>query len=159
MADTYTQIHIQIVFAVQGRQNLIHRDHKEQLQKYISGIVRNQKHKLIAINCMPDHTHIFLGLRPDAALSDLVRDIKACTSAFINEQRWIPGKFCWQEGFGAFSHSHSDVDKITRYILHQEEHHRIKTFKEEYLQVLQDFSVTYNEAYLFRWIDREQMQG
>src|SRR5574341_1760404 len=116
MANTYTQIYIHVVFAVQGRQNLIPKEYKEELHQYITGIVRNQKQKLIAINSMPDHVHILIGLKPNIALSDLVRDIKANSSAFMNEKRWIRGKFNWQEGFGAFSYGHSQVDVIIKYI-------------------------------------------
>ncbi len=112
MANTYTQIYIHVVFAVEGRQNLIALDHNDELQKYITGIVTTQKHKLIAINNMPDHLHLLVGLRPDAALSDLVRDVKAGSSKFINEKRWVVGRFSWQEGFGAFSHARSQLDTV-----------------------------------------------
>jgi putative transposase len=153
MANTYTQIHVHIVFAVQGRQRLIPRTHKEELQRYITGIVTNQGHKLIAINCQPDHTHVFVGMRPDAALSDLVRDVKACSSAFITERNWIHGTFRWQEGFGAFSHCHNEVSTVAQYVFNQEEHHRRKTFREEYLELLEDFKVNYDRRFLFEWID------
>ena len=153
MANTYTQIYIQVVFSVQGRQNLISPQHREELQKYISGIIRNQKHKTLAINCMPDHLHVLIGLRPDAALSDLVRDIKACSSAFITDHKWIAGKFNWQEGFGGFSYSHSEVHRVIKYIFDQESHHRVHTFNEEYVKFLHDFDITHKEAYLFERID------
>ena len=107
MANTYTQIYIHVVFAVQGRQNLIHSDHKDELQKYMTGIVTNLGSKLIAINNMPDHFHLLVGLRPDMALSELVGKVKSGSSGFINKQRWVAGRFEWQEGFGAFSYSHS----------------------------------------------------
>ena len=154
MANTYTQIYIHIVFAVQGRQNLISRQHKDEICKYITGIIKNRDQKLIAINCEPDHIHIFVGLQPKIALSDLVRDIKAGSSGFINDQKWIPGQFHWQEGFGAFSHSHSDIDTVVKYILNQESHHHKTTFKEEYLKMLKDFSVDFDERYLFQWDEK-----
>jgi len=155
MANTYTQIYIHIVFAVQGRGCLIPRQHKEELCKFTTGIVKNRDQKLIAINCEPDHMHVFVGVKPTITISDLVRDIKAGSSGFINDKQWIKGKFNWQEGFGAFSHSHSNIDTVVKYIQSQEEHHRKKTFKEEYLKMLEDFAVEYNSEYLFQWIDEE----
>ncbi len=134
MANTYIQIYIHIVFAVQGRQSLIPKAHKEDLHKYITGTLRNNKQKLIAINSMPDHAHILVGMTPTIALSDVVRDIKANSSRFINEKRWIRGRFNWQEGFGAFSYSHSQLNMVVNYIRNQEQHHSIKPFREEYLE-------------------------
>ena len=131
MANTYTQIYIQVVFAVQGRQSLIRAQHNDELQKYIAGIVSGQGQKLIAINNMPDHFHILVGQTPTVALSDLVRGIKAGSSGFINDRRWVLGRFSWQEGFGAFSYSHSQLDAVIRYIQNQQEHHRRTTFQEE----------------------------
>lgn len=159
MANTYTQIYVHIVFTVQGRQSLLSVEWREELFKYITGIVKNRGQKLLAINGMPDHVHVFIGMSPAIALSDLVRDIKAGSSGFINEKRWVRGKFNWQEGFGAFSHSHSEIDTVIRYIQNQQEHHRKKTFKEEYIDMLKSFSVEYDDRYLFKWIDdsaREQ---
>jgi REP element-mobilizing transposase RayT len=153
MANTYTQIYIHIVFAVQGRQNLIRKEHKEELHKYITGIVTNKEQKLIAINSMPDHIHILLGLKPDKAISDLVRDIKANSSGFINEKKWMKGKFHWQEGFGAFSYSHSQLTSVINYIRNQEKHHSKKSFKREYLEMLEKFNIEYNNKYLFGWIE------
>lgn len=115
MANTYTQIHIHIVFTVQGRRSLIPSQHKEELFKYITGIVKKRKQKLIAINGMSDHVHMFVGLTGDIAISDLVRDVKAGSSGFINEKRLLRGKFNWQEGFGAFSYSHSQIDDVVKY--------------------------------------------
>ncbi len=157
MANTYTQLYIQVVFAVQGRQSLIPNKHKDEIYKYITGIVQNPKraHKLLAINGMPDHVHMFIGLNPAMALSDLVRDVKAISSGFIKEKKWLREKFSWQEGFGAFSYSRSHIDRVIKYIQHQEEHHRKKTFKEEYLKMLQAFNVKYDERYVFKWIDDE----
>ncbi len=151
MANTYTQIYIHIIFAVSGRQSLILKSRKEKLFKYITGIVRNRNQNLIAINGMPDHIHLLIGFKPNIALSDFVRDVKAGSSGFINEKKWLQGKFNWQEGFGAFSHSRSEIDRVVRYIQNQEEHHLKKTFREEYMEVLKDFQVEYDEKYLFTW--------
>jgi len=153
MANTYTQIYIHIVFAVQGRQNLIPKSHKEELHKYITGIVKNKEQKLIAINSMPDHVHTFIGMKPTIALSDLVRDIKNNSSGFINDKKWIRGKFNWQKGFGAFSYGHSQIDAVVKYIQNQENHHAKRTFREEYLDMLKKFQVEYDEKYLFEWFE------
>ena len=153
MANTYTQIYIHIIFAVQGRQSLIPLERKGELYKYITGIVRNRDQKLIAINGMADHIHAFVGMKPTVALSNLARDVKAASSGFVNEKGWLRGKFHWQEGFGAFSHSHSEIDRVVRYIQRQEGHHRKKTFREEYLEMLKEFAVEYQDQYLFTWID------
>lgn len=153
MANTYTQIYIHVVFAVEGRQNLIQPQHNDELQKYITGIITSQRQKLIAINNMPDHLHLLIGLRPDASLSDLVRDVKACSSKFINEKRWVGGRFSWQEGFGAFSYSRSQLGVIIRYIQNQQKHHANKTFREEYIELLEKFNVDYDPKYIFRTIE------
>ena len=153
MADTYTKIYVHVVFTVQGRQNLISKQHKDELYKYITGIIQNKKQKVITINGMPDHIHILIGIKPDIALSDLIRDVKANASSFINEKRWVIGKFSWQEGFGAFSYSHSQLDSVANYIKNQEEHHSRKTFREEYLELLKKFDVEYDPKYIFDWID------
>ena len=153
MPNTYSQIYIQIVFAVKGKQNLIQNNHREELHKYITGIVQNRGQKMLAIFCMPDHTHIFIGLQPSIAISDLVRDIKAGSSKFINDNKWMRGKFNWQEGFGSFSYSRSHIDKVVHYILNQQEHHRKKSFREEYIEFLTKYAVDYNEKYLFEWIE------
>ena len=153
MPNTYTQLFVQIVFAVNGRQNLVQEQHREELHKYITGIVQKRTHKMLAIFCMPDHLHLLTGLQPSMSVSDLTRDIKAGSSGFINEQRWIRGRFNWQEGFGAFSYSRSQIDTIIKYILNQEEHHRKKKFREEYIELLEEFGVEYNEKYLFEWIE------
>ena len=153
MANTYSQIYIHVVFAVEGRQNLIAPEHNDELQKYVTGIVTKQKQKLIAVNNMPDHVHILIGLRPDLALSDLIRDIKANSSAFITRKRWVRGRFNWQEGFGAFSYSRSQLDTVIRYIRNQQRHHARKTFREEYEELLQKFAVSYDERYIFKVAD------
>jgi REP element-mobilizing transposase RayT len=138
------------VFAVEGRQSLIKSEHNDELQKYITGIVSGQKQKLIAINNMPDHLHLLVGLRPDSSLSDLVRDIKANSSKFINEQRWVVGRFSWQEGFGAFSYSRSQLGTVIRYIENQQKHHAKKSFREEYVALLEKFGVDYDPRYIFK---------
>jgi putative transposase len=153
MANTYTQIYLHVVFAVEGRQNLIKPEHSDELQKYITGIVSGQKHKLIAINNMPDHLHLLVGLRPDAALSDLVRDIKANSSRFISEKRWVPGRFSWQEGFGAFSYSRSQLGAVIRYIENQQKHHASKSFRDEYKELLERFGVEFDPRYIFKPLD------
>ncbi|MEK6754795.1 MAG: IS200/IS605 family transposase [Bacteroidota bacterium] len=153
MANTYTQIYIHVVFAVKGRGNLIRRDCKEELHKYITGIIRNEKQKLIAINSMPDHIHMLVGLKPDIALSDLLRDVKANSSRFVNEKGWVKGKFSWQEGFGAFSHSHSELDRVIRYFQNQEKHHSKKSFIEEYTEALNEFQVEFDRKYIFEKTD------
>ena len=149
MPNTYTQIYIHIVFAVKGRQSLIPKEHKAELHRYITGIITNKKQKVIQINSMPDHIHILVGIAPEAALTDLVRDIKANSSKFINQMRWVVGRFEWQTGFSAFSYSHSQLDVIAGYIKNQEKHHSRKTFKEEYLELLELFNIDYDERYVF----------
>lgn len=153
MANTYSQIYIQIVFAVKGRQNLIAKENREELHKFITGIVTNREQKLLSIFAMPDHVHILVGMKPSISISDLVRDIKAGSSKFINDSKWINGKFNWQEGFGAFSYSKSNLDNVVKYILNQEEHHKKRTFKDEYLDFLKKFEIEYDEKYVFEWIE------
>jgi len=150
MANTYTQIYLHVVFAVEGRQILITLEHNDELQKYITGIVTAQRHKLIAINNMPDHLHLLVGLRPDAMLSDLVRDVKAGSSKFINEKRWVMGRFSWQEGFGAFSYARSQLGAVIRYIQNQQKYHAKKSFRDEYLELLEKFGVEYDQKYIFK---------
>jgi len=153
MANTYSQIYIQIVFAVKGRQNLIDPKHNDELQKYITGIVTAQKQKLIAINNMPDHLHLLIGQRPDSSLSDVVQDIKCGATNFINRQRWVKGRFNWQEGFGAFSYSRSQLDTVIRYVQNQQKHHLRSSFRAEYVRLLDRFDVSYDKRYIFEFID------
>ena len=153
MANTYTQIYIHVVFAVQARESLIKAEWKEELFKYIAGILNNQKTKLIAIGGVEDHIHILFGMNPTIALSDLVREVKASSSKFINEEKFVRGKFYWQEGFGAFSYSRSQIDAVAKYILNQEQHHSSKSFKDEYVALLNRFEVEYDDRYLFKWIE------
>ena len=152
MANTYSQLYIQVVFAVKRRQNLIPDDHKEELYKYITGIVKNNGQKLLAINGMPDHIHILLVIKPSISISDLVRDIKANSSRFINEKRWSNLQFSWQEGFGAFSYGKSQLDNVVKYIQNQERHHKTTTFREEYVEFLKKFDVNFDEKYIFKEI-------
>lgn len=153
MSNTYSQLYVQIIFAVKGWQNLISKINREELQKYITGIVNKREQKMLAIFCMPDHTHLLIGLKPSIAISELVRDMKAGSSNFINGQGWIKGKFNWQEGFGAFSYSKSQLDDVINYIQNQEQHHRKKSFQEEYIEFLEKFAIEYDEKYLFDWIN------
>ena len=153
MAGTFSQIYIQVVFAVKGRQNLIGKQWKEEINKYIAGIIKGKEQKPIIVNGMPDHIHAFIGLRPAMAISDLVREIKNNSTNFINEKKFIKNKFSWQEGYGSFSYSHSHIQNVYNYILNQEEHHKKKTFREEYIELLQKFEIEYNEKYLFEWIE------
>lgn len=153
MANTYTQIYIHVIFAVQERACLIKPEWREELFKYIAGILKNQGIKLIAIGGIEDHIHILFGLVPKIALSDLVRDIKANSSKFINEKGFVRGKFYWQEGFGAFSYSRSQIDIVAKYVLNQEKHHAGRSFKVEYIELLDRFNVDYDERYLFEWVE------
>jgi len=153
MANTYTQIYIQVVFAVQGRQCLIQPEHKEEIYKYITGIVTNRDQKMLQINGVADHLHLLIGLKPSIALSDLVRDIKAGSSKFINDNHWVRGKFAWQEGFGAFSYGHSQLDKVIGYIRDQEIHHQQSSFKHEYLALLRKFDIAFEDKYVFDFIE------
>lgn len=153
MTNTFTQIHIQIVFAVKGRENLISEKNREELHKYITGIVHNRNQKLLAIFAMPDHVHLLVGMNSSVSIADLVRDIKAGSSKFINDNKWVLGKFSWQEGYGAFSYSKNQVRTIIDYILNQEDHHSKFNFQNEYINLLKEFDITYDEKYLFEWIE------
>ena len=153
MANTYTQIYLHIVFAVEYRQSLIPNQHKTELHKYITGIITNKKHKVIQINSMPDHIHILVGINPSVVISEFVRDIKAYSSRFINKKQWVIGKFNWQEGFAAFSYSYSQLDSVANYIKNQEDHHSQKSFREEYIEILERFNVDYDERYIFHSAD------
>mgnify|MGYP003543514156 FL=1 len=153
MPGTFTQLYIQVIFAVKGRENLIANSWKTELHKYIAGIINGKNQKSIIVNGMPDHIHAFIGLKPAMAISDLVRDIKNNASNFVNDHNFVNGKFSWQSGYGAFSYSHSQIGNVYNYILNQEKHHKKKTFKEEYLEFLEKFEVEYDEKYLFDWYD------
>lgn len=153
MAGTFSQIYIQVVFAVKGRENLLQKPWRDDLFKYMSGIIKNKEQKPIIVNGVADHVHLLIGLKPSASISNIVRDVKNNSSNFINEKRLVKGKFSWQEGYGAFSYAHSQLEQVYQYILKQEEHHAKKTFREEYIEFLKKFEVEYNEKYLFDWIE------
>ncbi len=153
MAGTFSQIYIQAVFAVKGRENLLQKQWRDEVFKYMAGIIKGKNQKPIIVNGVADHVHLFIGLKPVMALSDLIREVKNNTTNFINEKKFVKGKFSWQEGYGAFSYSHSQLDTVYQYILNQEEHHRKKTFREEYIDFLQKFKIEHDEKYLFEWIE------
>ena len=153
MANTYSQIYIQAIFAVEQRAALIQSAWKEELFKYIGGIFRNKKQKLIAVGGVEDHIHLLFGLRPSIAISDLIRDVKSDSTEFINKKRFSRRTFRWQEGFGAFSYSRSQLDSVAKYVLEQEKHHSKRSFKNEYVALLGHFEVEYDERYLFKWIE------
>lgn len=153
MADTYTQLDIQLVFAVKGRQSLIQKSWKDELYRYITGIVQNHKHKMLRINGMPDHIHIFIGYHPSQLIPRLVEEIKTSSNEFVNAQGLATRKFSWQKGYGAFSYSRSHRDAVIKYINNQEQHHRKKTFQEEYIAFLKKFEIEYQEKYLFDFQD------
>lgn len=150
MANTYTQIYLQFVFAVQDRFSLIQNEWKDELYKYITGIVQNNKHKLIAINGMPNHIHVFVGYKPHQLVPNLLQDIKGSSSGWVNNKGFVKGKFHWQEGYGAFSYSHSQIDIVAKYIHNQEEHHKRKSFREEYLEFLKQFNLSFDERYILK---------
>jgi len=151
--QTPSLLYIHIVFAVKGRVSIVSETNRPRIEKYISGILHQKKQKLYAIYCMPDHIHMLVSIRPDIAVSDIVRVVKSESCKFINEHSMVAGKFSWQHGFGAFSYSESQVDRVVKYILNQPQHHRRKTFKEEYVSFLEHFKISYNEAYLFDWLE------
>jgi len=153
MAGTFSQIYIQVVFAVNGRANLLQKPWRDEVFKYMSGIIKGKKQKPIIVNGVANHVHLFFGLKPSMPISDLVRDIKNNSSNFINDQKFVHGKFSWQEGFGTFSYSHSHIDQVYQYIMNQEQHHQKRTFKEEYLDFLKKFEIEYDDKYLFEWYD------
>ena len=148
MANTFTQIYLQLVFAVQNRASLIGAEWKDELYKYITGIVQNNGHKLIAINGMPNHLHVCIGYKPHQLIPDLLHDIKAYSSKWINNRKFINEKFRWQEGYGAFSYSHSQLDSVVKYINNQQQHHKKQTFRVEYIEFLKKFNIPYDERYV-----------
>jgi REP element-mobilizing transposase RayT len=153
MANTFSQIYLQFVFAVSGRRSLIPREHKEELHKYMTKLVQNRKAKMLSIHCMPDHTHMFVGFKPIILISDFVKEIKVESNEFINNKKWNRGRFNWQEGYGVFSYSHSHIDRVVKYILNQESHHRRKTFRQEYHELLKKFQIPFEEKFLFEFIE------
>jgi|WetSurMetagenome_2_1015567.scaffolds.fasta_scaffold375086_1 putative transposase len=155
MSNTYTQIHIQAVFSVQNRNCLILPDWQDELYKYITKIVQNNGHKLLAINGMPDHVHILFGQRPAQSIADLLQDIKGDSSKWINAKRFVQGKFSWQEGYGAFSYRKQDISILIKYIDNQQKHHQRKTFREEYLDLLKEFEIEYDDKYVFKPVEMD----
>lgn len=153
MPNTYSQIYLQFVFAVKGRQSLVAKEYKEELHKYITSLVQARNTKMLAIHCMPDHMHLFVGLKPSTLISDFVKEIKVESNEFIAAKKWCNGKFAWQNGYGVFSYGHSQVDSVCKYVLNQDVHHRKKTFKEEYYDFLSKFAVQYEDRYLFEWLE------
>ena len=153
MGDTYTQLYIQLVFAVKGRTNFIQYAWEEELYKYITAVVQNDRHKMLAINGMPDHIHIFLGLNPAFSISDLVKDIKRASNNWINKKGFTKGKFEWQSGYGAFSYGKSQIDQVCKYVLNQKTHHARLSFKDEYINLLKLFEIDFKDEYLFEFYD------
>jgi REP element-mobilizing transposase RayT len=153
MPNTYTQIHLHFVFAVQNRISLIHNEWKDRLYEYITGIVQANKHKMIIVNGMPDHLHIVVGMRPTQSVSDLLQNIKGSSSKWINDKGLVKGKFQWQEGYGAFSYNKSSLPKLIEYVKNQEKHHQKKTFLQEYKEFLDAFELEYDERYIFHSIE------
>lgn len=153
MPNTYTQIHIHAVFAVKAKVGLIKKEWKEDLYKYMAGIIQRYDHKALAINGMPDHIHILFGMRPTQSLSNLMQDVKGGSSKWINDQEIVKGHFQWQEGYGAFSYSKSQVPNVISYIRNQEEHHCQKTFLEEYKELLMLFGIKLDERYIFKPVE------
>ena len=149
MADVFSQIYIQVVFAVKNRQALILPEWETNLYQYTTGIIQNRGNKLLAIGGMPDHIHIFIGMKPAENLSDLVREIKKATNAYVKEQQFSKFDFAWQEGYGAFSYSRSHIDAVCKYVLNQKEHHKKRTFEEEFLKMLHDFDIEIGKKMMF----------
>ncbi len=155
MANTFSQIYLQFVFAVKGRECLIPKEHKEELHKYMTGLVKHRKAKMLAVHCMPDHTHLFVGFKPSVLIADFIKEIKVESNEFINQKKWVKGKFSWQEGYGVFSYSQSHIDRVVKYVLNQEAHHHKHSFQQEYHELLEKFKISFEEKYLFDFIDEE----
>jgi len=150
MPNTYCQIYIHLVFAVKFRQSQIHASIRDEFEKYVSGIIRNENQKLLAIYCMPDHCHLFISITPDISISNLVRIVKVNSSKWLNQHHKLKNRFEWQNGYGAFSYSQSQIPAVVSYILNQEEHHRKISFGEEYINFLTKFQIEYDEKYIFQ---------
>lgn len=147
MANTYSQIYLQFVFAVKYRDSCIHASWKNELYKYIIGIIRNNGHTSIIINGMPDHIHLFVGFHPKQSISEFMQDVKGASSKWINDRKFIKGKFAWQEGYGVFSYGRSQIKDVISYIENQEAHHFKKSFKDEYIGFLKKYEVVFEEKY------------
>ncbi len=153
MSNTYTQLYVQMVFAVKYREALIIEPIRNRIEKYITGMVNNRGHKMIQIYCMPDHCHLFIGQSPEQSIADLMRDVKSKSTDFINDNRLCTNKFQWQGGYGAFSYSKNDIDRVAKYILNQPIHHLKKSFRQEYAELLIEHDVEYDERYLFEYFE------
>jgi REP element-mobilizing transposase RayT len=153
MAGTFSQLYIQYVFAVKGRENLIRPEFETELYKYIAGIIKGKEQKPLAVNGMPDHIHVLAGIKPAMRVSDLIRDIKNNSTNFINEKMWLKKKFSWQEGYGVFSYSESNYGKVIDYIRDQKKKHQVRTFQQEYLLLLKKFNIPFDTKYLFEFYD------
>jgi putative transposase len=153
MPNTYSQIYLQFVFAVKGRHSLIPKENKEELHKYITSLVQARNSKVLAVHCMPDHIHIFTGIKPVVFIPDFVKEIKVESNGFIKYKKWVGRGFEWQDGYGVFSYGHSQIDTVCKYVLNQESHHRKKTFRQEYHQFLEKFAIPFEEKYLFEFMD------
>jgi len=153
MANTYSQIYLQFVIVVHDRAHLIPNEYKDELCKYITGIIQNKGHKLIALNGISTHLHIFVGFNPKDSIADFIKEVKRNATNFINDKKWLRNKFSWQEGYGVFSYSHSQIDKVYRYIENQERHHKKISFRVEYLSFLKKFGVDYDEHYIFKDVE------
>jgi len=153
MANSFTQIYVHYIWAVKGRRNFLIQKQNDELQKYITGLVQNRECKMLAINSMPDHVHMFIGQHPSYSIAKIAQEIKAVSSKFINEKNWYRYQFNWQSGYGAFTYSHSQIDNVVKYIMNQQQHHKKVTFREEYIEFLEKFAIEYNEEYLFEFYD------
>ncbi len=153
MANTYTRLFTQFVFSVKGRENLIKESFRDELEKVMCGIINNHKCKAYAIYCNPDHTHILIGMHPVISPAKIMEQVKSGSSKWLNEKKYIPGKFSWQDGYGAFTYSKSQVDRVVKYIANQREHHKKLTFREEYLAFLKEFGVEFDGKYLFEYYE------
>jgi REP element-mobilizing transposase RayT len=153
MAGTYSQIYIHVIFAVKGRRSLLQKPWRDEVFKYMAGIIKNKDQKAIIVNGVDDHTHLLVGLTPAMCLSDLIRDVKNNSTNFINKQKWILERFNWQEGYSAFSYSHSQISSVYNYILNQETHHSKKSFREEYYKFLKMYEIKFDQKYVFDWIE------
>ncbi len=153
MANSFTQIYVHYIWAVKGRRNFLIQKQNDELQKYITGLVQNRECKMLSINSMPDHVHMFIGQHPSYSIAKIAQEIKAVSSKFINEKNWYRYQFNWQSGYGAFTYSHSQIDNVVKYIMNQQQHHKKVTFREEYIEFLEKFAIEYNEEYLFEFYD------
>jgi len=149
MANTYTQSYFHFVFAVKNRDALIKKEWKSEIEKYMTGIVQNHRHKMLAVNCMPDHVHVLIGYNVNHLIPDLIEEIKTSTNSWIKSKGFTKFKFEWQKGYGAFTHSHSQIDTVVKYIINQEKHHKKRSFREEYLEMLEKNEIAFNQDYLF----------